>query len=206
MENLHPNALWLLVPVKPFAESKSRLAPPLSAEMRASLSRTLLRRLLLAASDAGLFAGMIVVSRDSAVRDCAAAWGAQPLAEQVADLNAALEEARRAAILQGAEAVMVLPADLPLVTADALRALVALAPATPGMVIAPSGTGGTNALLLRPPNALPFAYGVESCARHCEMAAARGLGVVVHHAAALAFDVDLPDDLRRLEALQQDRG
>ncbi len=197
-----PHALWLLVPVKPFAESKSRLAPPLDAAARAALSHDLLRRLLMCARDADLFAGILVVSRDPVVRDCAAAWGAQPLVEEAADLNAALEQARRAAIAQGAQAVMVLPADLPLVTSDALQALAAAAPAGPSIVIAPSSTGGTNALLLHPANALPFAYGGESCARHCALAEAIGLDIVVQHAPALAFDVDLPDDLRRLETLR----
>ncbi len=203
MSESPPHALWLLVPVKPFAESKSRLAPPLDGAARAALSRNLLQRLLRSAQDAAIFAGVLVVSRDPAVRACAAAWGAEPLVEEVADLNAALEQARRTALERGAESILVLPADLPLVNADALRALVAAAPAGRGIVINPSDTGGTNALLQRPANALPFAFGVESYAHHCTMADALGLAVLVRRAPELAFDVDLPDDLRRLELLQQ---
>jgi len=67
----HANALWLLRPVKPFAESKSRLSPPLDSAARAALSRDLLRRVLLSAGDANLFAGVVVVSRDADVRACA---------------------------------------------------------------------------------------------------------------------------------------
>lgn len=203
MATLDAGALWLLVPVKPFAESKSRLSPPLDGPARAALSRDLLRRLLRSAQDAALFAGVLVISRDAEVRDCAAQWGAQPLVEEHADLNAALEQARLAAMERGAESVMVLPADLPFVTGDELRALVAHAPPAPGIVIAPSSTGGTNALLLRPADALPFAYGPDSCARHCSLAAARGLEAVLRRSPALAFDVDLPDDLKRLETLRR---
>lgn len=202
----HANALWLLVPVKPFAESKSRLSPPLDSAARAALSRDLLHRVLLSAGDANLFAGVVVVSRDADVRACATAWGAQPLVEEVANLNAALEQARRAALAQGADAIMVLPADLPLVTGAALRTLAAALPAAPAMVIAPSSTGGTNALLLHPADALPFAFGIESCARHCALADARGLTIIIQPAPELAFDVDLPADLQRLTALYQARA
>lgn len=196
-------ALWLLVPVKPFAESKSRLSPPLNDAERAALSRELLRRLLRSARDAAIFAGVLVVSRDAEVRACAAELGAQPLVEVTADLNAALEQARQVAIVEGAESIMVLPADLPLVSGDELQAVAAAASAAHGIVIVPSSTGGTNALLVHPAAALPFAYGAESCSRHCRMAAERGLEVVVLPSPALAFDVDLPADLQRFAALMQ---
>ncbi len=163
-------SLWLLVPVKPFAESKSRLSPPLDGAARAALSRELLERLLSSAQAAATFAGVLVVSRDAEVRACASAWGAQPLIEETADLNAALEQARRVAIAQGAASIMVLPADLPLVSAGELVAVAAAAPAAPCIVIVPSSTGGTNALLVRPAGALPFAYGSDSYARHCQLA------------------------------------
>lgn len=187
--------LWLLVPVKPFREGKSRLAPLLDNEERAALSRSLLEQLLDAAGEANLFAGIAVISRDVEVLDLAREHGASPLLETGQTLNGALEEARRYAIHQGADAIAILPADLPCLKTEDLHALVERAPAGRGMLIVPSETGGTNALLLRPPDALPFAFGLQSFDRHRELARERGLAVTVWQSATLAFDIDVPADL-----------
>ena len=59
--------LWLVVPVKPFDESKSRLAAILARQERAALTRSLLTRTLHVAQASGHFARLLVVSRDDAV-------------------------------------------------------------------------------------------------------------------------------------------
>ena len=192
--------LWLVIPVKPFAEAKSRLAQVLSSVERALLMQTLLLRVLAAAKSSGLFAGILVVSRDAQVHALADAHGAIGIPEQGNDLNGALEEARRW-LPETAQALLVLPADLPEVTGEVLREFVARAhPASNEslVAIAPSETNGTNALLLVPPNAIPFAFGVqagvESSVRHAHLALEQGARLVTIQSSALAFDVDLPAD------------
>jgi 2-phospho-L-lactate guanylyltransferase len=69
-------------------------------------------------------------------------------------------------------------------------------------VIAPSRDGGTSALLLRPPDAIDFAFGEESFRRHCTLAQARGVQCQVYESPTLAFDVDVPRDLAILRQLQ----
>ncbi|HXF63140.1 MAG TPA: 2-phospho-L-lactate guanylyltransferase [Caldilineaceae bacterium] len=187
--------VWLIVPVKPLEEGKSRLAPALDAAARAALSRRWLNALLATAQASARFAGIGVVSRDPAVLALATTYGATAIQEAGDDLNSALEQARRVAVQAGAEALLVLPSDLPLVTAEDLTTLVTLAATGAGMVIAPSHDGGTNALLLRPPNAIPYAFGDESFERHRALAAAAGLPCRVVHSPTLAWDVDSPEDL-----------
>lgn len=189
------DALWAVVPVKPLGEGKSRLAPLLSRDERAVLSEGLLRRTLAALTQSTRIAGLIVVSRDPAVWKIAATMGVVALAESGNGLNGALEQARTAAIGWGADAVMVLPADLPGVTAEEVDEAVAQAGAGHGILIVPSVTGGTNLLLVRPANAIPFSFGVESCARHAALARARGLEVRMFSSPILALDVDLPGDV-----------
>lgn len=191
--------LWLAVPAKPLAESKSRLSPALDAGARTALSRRLLTHVLGVAQASGVLAGILVVSRDPAVHTLAAQQGAIPLPEPFPNLNAALESARSAALERKADALLVLPADLPLLAAEDiahLHALIARAP----VVLVPSRTGGTNALALRPPGAIPFAFGENSFVAHCALAAASGLAVEVWESPALAVDVDLPTDLISLPA------
>jgi 2-phospho-L-lactate guanylyltransferase len=68
-------------------------------------------------------------------------------------------------------------------------------------VLAPDRGGtGTNALLLAPPDCLPFAFGVGSRARHEELARAGGVMLATYAAPGTAFDVDRPADLEELRA------
>jgi 2-phospho-L-lactate guanylyltransferase len=119
-------------------------------------------------------------------------------------LNHALRQATGSAQAHGADAVLILPADLPRITPDDITQLVRIAetqatvdPLRPCMVIAPSQDGGTNALLLRPPTAIDFAFGPDSFQRHRAQAAAVGASCHVVHAPGLAFDLDRPRDLSR---------
>jgi len=189
--------LWLVVPVKPFDESKSRLAAILARQERAALTRSLLTRTLHVAQASGHFARLLVVSRDDAVLAVAAAAGAATLAEAGADLNRALRQGCDHALRQGAEAALILPADLPLLTMADLDRL-AEAAAGAGLVLAPSQDGGTNALLLRLPLPMPLCFGPDSFRRHQQAAAARRLTVAVCATPSLAFDLDWPEDLAAL--------
>lgn len=191
--------IWLIVPVKSLSASKSRLATILPAHERARLMRGLLQHVLTTAQASHYFAEIVVISRDSQVWALAHLAGVGALREEGHALNPALEQARRTAFGQNADAILVLPADLPLLTTADLQALVEMAQTGPGVVLAPSSTDGTSALLLRPPHAIPFAFGPDSFARHCALAEAHGLPCRVYHSPTLAFDVDLPADWAALQ-------
>lgn len=193
--------LWLLVPVKPFGEGKSRLAAVLAQEARAALSREMLARVLDQAQAAQVLAGTIVISRDQNALAQARLAGVESIPETGQDLNLALIEASQQAMRHGTEAILVLPADLPLVTAADIRQLYTLGATQAGVVIAPSPDGGTNALLLRPPHAIQFSFGRDSFARHHQLAATAGVPVQVFASPTLAFDVDRPEDLASLQRL-----
>jgi 2-phospho-L-lactate guanylyltransferase len=192
--------LWLLTPVKPFDESKSRLAAVLSRAGRAELTRALLERTLQVARDSGRFTGLLVVSRDDAALRLAAAAGAQAVQERRAGLNAALRQACEQARIEGADAALILPADLPYLTAGDIDLVLAAAQPMVDVVIAPSQDGGTNALLLRLPPRLPLCFGPDSFRRHRQAAAAAGLAVAVCTSPTLAFDLDRPEDWEVLQA------
>ena len=97
-----------------------------------------------------------------------------------------------------AASVLVLPCDLPDLDPRALDAL-AHAALEGDIAIAPDESGtGTNALVVPALTSFEFRFGAESCARHCEAAAAHGLSVVVHRSPAIAFDIDTPADYARI--------
>lgn len=193
-----------LIPVKDLDAAKSRLTPPFSIDERAALTIDMLMRVLAVCQASRRFARITVVSRDETVLMIAEEMGASPLRQESIGLNPALEEARADAITRDAEAILVLHADLPYLTVDEIGAMLALLPAPRAAILASDGTGtGTNALLLAPPDALPFHFGIGSFALHRAAAEARGLPYAIAHAPGIAGDVDTPDDVRRLAGSRQ---
>lgn len=185
-----------LVPVKALAHAKSRLAPVFTPEERAEFMLRSLEHVLWAVAISGVIAETLVVSPDARALGLAGAMGATPLSDEADGLNAALDVARVAAIARGADAVLAVHADLPRLLPDEIVALVDVLPAPPAAAIARDHTGtGTNALLLAPPAALPFAFGPNSFTRHRTEAARRGLLSVPFFATGIAGDVDTPEDM-----------
>src|SRR5690606_22407434 len=137
------------------------------------------------------------------VLDMARACRAVAVGEAVeAGLNAALDRAREEAVRRGADALLVLPVDLPLLAPDDIGAVIAAAGTTPAIVIAPDRhEAGTNALLRPPPAALPFACGPGGFAVHLDAARRAGIEPAVIRRAGLAFDIDTADDHARLRDL-----
>ncbi|HEX7495668.1 MAG TPA: 2-phospho-L-lactate guanylyltransferase [Candidatus Limnocylindrales bacterium] len=196
-----------LVPVRSLSGAKSRLGEPLDPEERADLILALLRRTIEAARAARRLAGVMVVSMDPDLLERARAMGAATLRQETDGLNEALAEARLAAGAAGlaagpTTAVIALPGDLPGVTASAIDRLaeaaelaVRRAPDRPVVVLVPDRHGsGTNALLLAPPTAIDFSFGVGSRAAHAAAAEAAG-ATYLELDGPLSFDVDTPDDL-----------
>jgi 2-phospho-L-lactate guanylyltransferase len=175
----------VLVPLKT-RDPKSRLAGAISADERAELMRALLERVVAAVREAG-------VERVTVV-------GAEPVAGHEVWLdrglawNDALEAA--AAELVSASLVAFVSADLPFLRADEVEELLAATPDR-GIAIARALDGGTNAVSMRPPGLVRTRFGEPgSAALH----AALGVPAVVVDLPGLAFDVDTPEDLARMQA------
>ena len=191
--------VFAVVPVKDLAGTKSRLTPILDPGARAGLTLYMMGRVVAALRGAGI-ENVGVVSPDPIVLSEAGARGAVPLRQESRGLNPALDEGRRWAMERGAPALLVLPADLPLVDPDDVREVVGEMGDEPSVVISPDRAHtGTNALLIRPPDALPFAFGIGSYEAHLHAARERGLDVRVCERPHLAFDLDAAGDLASLE-------
>lgn len=188
---------WAIVPVKSLRQAKSRLAPVLTPNQRATLGRALLARTLDVLTVQSVLAGVLVVSADPTALDLAKAKGAVALMEIEVSLNAALAQATAWLVERGAEATLVLPADLPLLSGEDVAGLVTRAEPAPAVVLAPDRREqGTNAFLSVPPSLIPYAFGAGSFARHQELCQVRGVPCRLYRSPGLAFDVDLPEDLR----------
>ena len=192
-------SVFAVVPVKDLWGTKSRLKPILNPGARAGLTIYMMGRVVSAIRDAGVVS-VCVVSPDPIVLDEVRERGASPLLQESRGLNPALEEGRRWAMERGGSSLLVLPADLPLLDPEDVRAVLDGIGEEDSIVIAPDGTrSGTNALMLRPADALPFSFGPGSYEAHLQAARERGLAVRVCERPHLAFDLDTAEDLARLD-------
>jgi 2-phospho-L-lactate guanylyltransferase len=185
------------VPVKSLSRAKTRLSPALTGLERGALTLAMLEDVLDAALSVPGWETW-VVSPDEVALEIAAGRGARPIPEAKPPLANAIRQVETKARQDGARALAVLPADVPLVTVEtlheALRTLGAV-------VLARSADGsGTSLLLRRPPRAIPARFGPDSFRRHVELAEARGLPVSIVERRELSFDVDRPDDILTLLA------
>jgi 2-phospho-L-lactate guanylyltransferase len=189
--------VWVVIPVKPLAVGKSRLAGLLRTHERRILNERLLRHVLGVAVAVVGGARVVVVSADPAVHQLARRFRAQPCREQgPRDLNAAITQGAELARRHGAGAVLSIASDLPRLEQAELRALVAAAKPN-SVVAAPDRAGaGTNALLVCPPGQIRYAYGRDSLRKHQHQARQHGCRWSVVEAPGLAFDIDHPDDYR----------
>jgi len=190
---------WVVVLIKDFDTAKQRLQPAMGAKSRRALARRNARRAVAAAAAGDR---VLVVAGGAEVAEMAAARGAEVLVEPREEgQNVAARRGINRAVEKGAEAVLILSSDLPLVTVDSVRELLHSAGrhASPVVVAAPAiGRGGTNALYIRPPDAIGLHFGDDSLTKFRDDAESRGVRFVIHHSDAMALDLDEPSDLARL--------
>ena len=191
-------SIWAIVPVKPLAESKSRLSPALDPQARERLVVWMLEHELRVLRDCTPpLAGTLVVSHDTSVLEIARSCDATPVKENPGGgLNGALTSGVREAVNRGAETIVILPTDLPKMIAGDILELLARIPAAPGVALAPDRhRTGTNALAESPPDLLDFEFGETSFLDHCAQARAKHAGLAVVERPGLMLDIDTPQDL-----------
>jgi 2-phospho-L-lactate guanylyltransferase len=196
--------IWAIVPVKPLRSGKSRLAGTLSEDERAELNRTLLQHTLKTLSDVKEVEHVLVVSRDPQALTIARLYGARTVREDgQPHLNTALKRATVVAQVYATRGVLVLPADLPLVSREDILTLIDHATDPPVVVIAPDRhEKGTNALLISPVGLIEYDFGENSFQRHCQRVKEAGARLEVVNLPSLGLDLDLPEDLELVRKLE----
>lgn len=199
--------LWAIVPVKPLRRGKSRLAGTLSEDEREQLNQSLLEHTLETLTDLKELEQVLVVSRDPHALTIARNHGARTVREDgQPHLNTALQRATIVAQVYATRGVLVLPADLPLLTREDVLALLDRASQPPVVVIAPDRhRKGTNALLISPAGLIEYDFGDDSFERHCERARRAGARLEVVDLPSLGLDLDMPEDLELIRKLDAAR-
>ena len=185
-----------VLPVKRFAAAKQRLAIGLDEERRRGLVAAMLEDSLEAIGEARSVERTIVVSGEPRAQELAGAAGCEVVPDPADEghVSAALAGIARAEA-DGAECVVLLPGDCPLLDPRELDRLLTGLPASYVAIVPDRHGTGTNALVLRPPEAIRPAFGEGSCARHVAAAREAGVPFAVEELASLALDLDTPGDV-----------
>jgi len=182
--------LLALVPLRSPGHGKTRLAPALDRDARAALAGAMLADVIDALQEVDV--PTVVAASGPAAAAAASALQTDVVLDPpgTRSLDQAIERARvRLAPRAG---LLVVQADLPLLQADDIRAVVDQD--TP-VVVAPTSDGGTSALLRRPSGVIGTAFGPDSGRAHVRLAEEAGVPVAVVRRPGLAHDVDDLGDL-----------
>lgn len=199
-----------ILPVKSFGAAKQRLAPALAGRSRQALAQAMLADVLASLGKLSGLDGVVVVTADEVAGSTARDAGARVVedTEQAGQSPAALLGIHHARA-RGAERVLLVPGDTPLLDPGEVDALLERARAERlGAVVVPDRHGeGTNALLLTPPDAIAPSFGPGSLERHVSAAGSSGVAHTVARVPSLMLDIDTGHDLNELvRVLESRRG
>ncbi len=188
----------ILVPVKNLAEAKQRLAAVAEQSLRTELAQAMLADVLEQVAISGAD-DVSLVTNDSHAIDLARGFGFGIIRD---DFNRsetdAIEMATRACESRGIETTLVIPGDIPLLSAAEISSIYENAPLT-GCVLVPShDKRGTNAVLRRPASLFSLRFGNDSFMPHLAAAVATGSSCLILCLPGIALDIDTPEDLCKL--------
>ena len=187
----------VLIPIKGPANAKTRLGGLLAAEERRRLAWAMFEDVSHAVADAMKPDRVVIVTNYGPAAQHAHRLGWDTIIEESqTSESASVDRASRLLAERGFDVVMRLPADVPLVRAEDVDALLAIELAAPAALLVPSRDGtGTNAIIRTPPALFPSRFGPNSLALHQEEAARVGVECVIAPNPRLALDLDEPADL-----------
>lgn len=185
-----------VLPVKRFDAAKQRLAAGIEDERRRELAGAMVADVLEAIGEARAIERLIVVSGEPLAQELAAEAGAEVVAdpEDAGHVEAALAGIARAEV-EGAERVVLLAGDCPLLDPRELDRLLTGVPGNYVGIVPDRHGSGTNALLLSPPGAIVPAFGEGSRERHVEAARAAGVPFGIEELPSIELDLDTPGDV-----------
>jgi 2-phospho-L-lactate guanylyltransferase len=201
-------SIWAIIPVKPLRLAKSRLSSILTPEERQQFAEAMLRHVLDVLNAVPQVTGTLVISRDNHALALAREHGAKTVQESGApELNVALMRATSIIRSWRSSAVLVLPADLPLISAEDVRNIINMAQGDRAVVISTDrNKDGTNALFVRPPGLIEYSYGEGSFRRHGMQARDAGAEVNIYESLRMVQDIDLPEDISNYYRMVQRGG
>lgn len=195
-----------IIPVKSLINSKRRLDSFLIPAERKELVISLLKDVLTAATNSKLAQFTTLVTSDPAIVKITQHWHLPKLEYLIEPeekgINNAVQFALEWSLSNSITSVLIIPADVPLITAKDIDALIKLAKKKSGIIITPSQRrDGTNAFYQQPPNLFQVWYGPNSFQKNINLILKKHLPYFIFEHPAFALDIDLKEDLINLQQM-----
>lgn len=190
---------YALVPVKDLTQAKARLSALLSPAERSALAAAMLDDVLTALRQASRVERIALVTADAHALALATQWGFEVINEGLGrGETGAVELAVKVCLERSATSLVVIPGDIPLISAADVDCIMRHGERFDVVIVPSWDSRGTNAVLMRPPDALQLRFGSWSFFPHVKQAKRRGVSYKVVRLPRVALDVDTPADLARL--------
>ena len=195
-------SLWAIIPVKPLKRLRSEHNNALTDEEWAKLNTNMLDSIIAAIRDVKGVEEILVVSKDTALLSFARERSVRTLQEDSgSDMNVALMRATAIADMYKTHALLILAADLPLISTEDLESFIAISTLQPQMVIAPDRRNvGTNAIYLTPlSQSFHYQFGGNSFDKHLSEAQRLDYQIAISELRSLRIDIDSPEDFEMIK-------
>ena len=188
----------ILIPVKDLSKAKQRLATIAEQSWRTEFAQAMLADVLEQVASFGADDVSLVTS-DSCALELAQRFGFDVFRDDFSHSETdAIDMATRECESRGIDTTLVIPGDIPLLSAAEIQSIYENAPVTGSVLVPSHDKRGTNAALRRPASLFPLRFGNDSFMPHLSAAIATEKSCIILSLPGIALDIDTPDALLRL--------
>lgn len=197
---------FALVPVKDLGKAKERLSPILSKSERTMIAHAMLEDVLSALKGSKFLTKSFVVTLDSDAIELANKLEIEIILETKQESESdSVDFSSKECKEMGAESVLVIPGDAPLITPEDIDFILKREKPSPSAILVPSRDElGTNAILRKPPDIFPSRFGYDSFRKHIDEAKKRDIEFDIYDLPRIGLDIDEPKDLAIFASKESD--
>lgn len=188
---------FALIPVKDLSRAKERLSSILSQPERTALAYAMLEDVLRAMKGSSFLDRIFVVTLDENAIELAKSMDVEIIREiKQEGESASVDYASKICKNMGAQSVLVIPGDAPLITYEDVDFILEKEKPYPSVILVPARDEmGTNAILRKPPDVIPSRFGYDSFKKHINELRKKNIPYEVYNLPRIALDIDEPTDL-----------
>lgn len=205
MKMMNKKKIAAIIPMKNLHFAKSRLSTILTLQQRKNLAFFLLNTTIKTLKESRLITEIIVVSSDKTIEKFSFENSLKFIKDSDDGINNAVILADRYCINNDIDANIVIPHDLPFISANEIDQICNISEKYPKcIIICPSKRfDGTNILFRKPPNVIRTFYDDNSYINHLKEAQKLHIPIESLDLDNLMFDIDTKEDLIELSIILQ---
>jgi 2-phospho-L-lactate/phosphoenolpyruvate guanylyltransferase len=189
----------LLIPVKNLTNAKQRLGEALDQPQRSQLVEAMLRDVMTAAAGVTDRLDVFLVTGDARAQAMAKEFNLGVIEDTRNESEtAAIEMATAWCEHRQYDTTVVVPGDIPLITAAELHSVLDAAPPEGAVFVPAYDRRGSNCILRRPAAIIPLRFGNDSFLPHCEAMKQTGKPLIILEMQGIGLDIDNPHELELL--------